>query len=160
MRLAVLAAVALVALTGCPKEKRALSAARKSVEVAAQTVALIDREVADLYAPEAAQCLQAHETREGYQECMKRWDKTVLGVASMKQSLLLVEVALDAWEAGSPNGRDSLRDAAACFLESLVRLQTLLDDLGAETPALDSGIDYGRDLFGLHGVACPSGVTL
>lgn len=159
MRIAILCTVALLALSGCPKEKRALNAARKSVEVAAQTVRLVDKEVATLYAGAADSCLDASLTREIYDACIARWDKTVQGVASMKQSLLLVEVALDAWEAGSPNGRLDLRGAAACFLETLVRLQGLLDGLGANTPALNSGINYGTDLFGLDGVACPHMVT-
>lgn len=144
-------------LGGCPKEKRALDTARKAVEVAAQTVALVDSEVANLFAGASAEALAACETRACYDAKMRRWDKTVLAVVSMKNSLLLVENALDAWEAGSPNGHNNLLGAAACFTDSLLRLQALLADVGAETPALDQGLSFVDNLFGHGGFACPVG---
>jgi hypothetical protein len=159
MRLAILCSLALVLLAGCPREKRALNAARKAVEVAAQTVALVDAEHAAMYLEASSAALELCPDRACYDAHMKRWNKTVLAVSSMKQSLLTVEVALDAWEAGSVNGALNLRGAAACFLETLVRLQDLLTDLGADAPSLNHGISYGSDLFGLGGTACPAGAT-
>ena len=160
MRLAILAALSLIVLSGCPREKRALEVSRKSVEVAAQSVALVDAEVASLYETAAAAALEECADRACYDAEVARWNKTVLAVGTMKRSLLTVEVALDAWEAGSPNGRLALRDAAACFLETLFRLQGLLSELDVRSPGLDQGIGYGVDLFGLDGVACPAGVGL
>jgi hypothetical protein len=144
---------------GCPKEKRALNGARKAVEVAAETVLTVDKAVAVLYSEASAEALAACETRECYDAQLYHWNKTVVAVAMMKLNLLVVEASLDAWEAGSPNGRDNLRDAAACFLESLVRLEASLNVVGADVPALNNGISLGRDLFGLGGVACPAGAS-
>jgi len=152
----VLAACAVV-LAGCPKEKRALNAARKAVEVAASTVDLVDAEVSTMYTAAATECLESSDDRPAYETCVRRWNKTVLAVVSMKNSLLLVENSLDAWEAGSPNGRNNLLSAVACFSESLLRLQDILSDLGANTPALDQGLDYVDNLFGHSGFACPIG---
>lgn len=143
-------------LVGCPKEKRALNAARKAVEAAAQTLDLVDAEQANLYTEAAADALAACETRACYDAAMRRWDKTVLAVNSAKLSLLMVENALDAWEAGSPNGYNSLAGAAACFVESLLDLQRLLRDLDAPTPVLDQGLGYLETLFA-SGYACPVG---
>lgn len=154
MRIAILCALSLVLLAGCPKEKRALNAARKAVEIAAQTVDLVDSEVASLYAEAGTTALAACEDRTCYDSAMRRWDKTVRGVVAMKGSLLLVETSLDAWEAGSPNGRANLLSAAACFLEGLLQLQGLLDGLGVNAPALDHGLEYTEGLFGLNSVAC------
>ena len=123
-------------LVGCPKEKRAINAARKAVEVAAQTVDTVDAEHAALYTDAAATCLASHETSTGYRACVSKWDKTVLAVNSMKLSLLMVENSLDAWEAGSPNGFNNLIGAAACFTDSLLNLQGLLREVGAATPYL------------------------
>lgn len=161
LRTLIACAALLVLATGCPKEKRALNASRKAVEVAAQTVDLVDSEFSSLYSGAAPLALEQCETRACYDDKMAKWNKGVLAVASMKQSLLAVEVALDAWEAGSPNGRADLGGAAACFLETLIRLQGLLTDLGVKSPGLDRGIGYGIDLFGFDsGIECPGGVTL
>jgi hypothetical protein len=160
VRTLIACAALLLLVAGCPKEKRALHAARKSVEVAAQTVALVDSEFSSLYAGSAPEALELCETRECYEERMAKWNRGVVAVASMKQSLLVVEVTLDAWEAGSPNGQLDLRGAAACFLETLIRLQVLLSDLGVNSPGLDRGIGYGLDLFGIEGTACPEGSML
>lgn len=160
MRLALIVLLALsTLLAGCPREKRALNAARKAVEAAAQTVDLVDAEHASLYEAAAEACLEASSTRPEYDACIYKWDKTVLAVSSMKLSLLLVENALDTWEAGSPNGHNNLLSAAGCFTESLLRLQDLLRELDAPTPVLDRGLDYISDIF-KGGLVCSNGVTL
>lgn len=144
-------------LVGCPKEKRALNGARKAVEVAAQTVDLVDAEVAVLYTDASDTAIAECDTLACYDSEMRRWSKTVLAVSSMKTSLLLVENALDAWEVGSPNGHNNLLGAAACFAESLVQLHALLTDLDVKAPALDHGLDYIDNIFGSSGFACPIG---
>jgi hypothetical protein len=155
-RLLVILLACSVFLVGCPKEKRALNAARKAVEVAAQTVALVDTETANLYRDAANVCLEASSTSPEYVACMVKWDKMVLSVGAMKNSLLLVEHSLDAWEAGSPNGENNLLGAAGCFHESLLRLQAILRDLGVDAPHLDFGLTYISGLF-KGGLTCPIG---
>ena len=157
LRLLTLSLIALT-LVGCPKEKRALNAARKAVEVAAQTVDLVDAEVADLYGEASATALRECESRMCYDAALFRWNKTILAVNSMHRSLLLIETSLDAWEAGSPNGHNNLLGAAACFADSLATLSLLLDELDVNAPALDHGLDYVDNLFGTSGFACPVGV--
>lgn len=159
MKVTLFAALAVTVLvaSGCPREKRALNAARKAVEVAAQTVDLVDAEVADLYGEASAAALGACETRACYDAALRRWDKTVLAVNSMHRSLLLIETSLDAWEAGSPNGHNNLLGAAACFADSLATLSLLLDELDVQAPALDHGLDYVDNLFGTTGFLCPVG---
>ena len=147
-------------LVGCPKEKRALDTARKAVEITAQTVDLIDSEVSMLYTEAALLVLSNCSESACYELQMRRWNKTVLAVASMRTSILFIETSLDAWEAGSPNGRNSLLGAAACFIESMFELQILLRGLDANAPALDQGLDYVGDLFGTGAVSCPIGAGL
>jgi hypothetical protein len=139
-----------VFLVGCPKEKRALNYARKAVEASALTVDLVDSEVADLYAGAATEALAACDDRACYSAAMRKWDKTVLAVNSMKRSLLIVEGSLDAWEAGSPNGQNNLLNAAGCFLGSMVELHIMLNDLGAKAPALDQGLTFVNNIFGAN----------
>ena len=158
MKLQIIAlALVALALVGCPRETRALNAARKAVEVAAQTVDLVDAEVAALYRVEADAALEACETRTCYRDKLRRWDKTVVAVVAMKHSLLLVEHSLDTWEAGSPNGQNNLLGAAACFAQALVDLQSLLTELDVNAPALDHGLDYIDNLFGSGSFACTIG---
>ena len=90
---------------------------------------------------------------------MRRWDKTVAAVVTMKHSLLTVENSLDAWEAGSPNGQNNLLGAAACFADALVNLHALLTELDVNAPSLTHGLDYIDNLFGASGLACPIGAT-
>jgi hypothetical protein len=155
-RLLVTLLVCSLFLVGCPKEKRALNAARKAVEVAAQTVDLVDTETANLYRVAATECLEASSTQKEYSACMVKWDKMVPAVGAMKNSLLLVEHALDAWEAGSPNGENNLLGAAGCLHESLLRLQGILRELGVDAPHLDFGLTYIAGLF-KGGLTCPIG---
>ena len=158
MRLVLVALLALsVFMVGCPKERRALDVARKAVEATAQTVDLIDAEAAALYTAAAGEALAACDTRPCYASAMRKWNKTVLAVNSMKLSLLVVENALDAWAAGSPNGQNNLLGAAACFFDSMVDLHILLAELDAPAPVLEQGLDYVRNLFGTSGYACPVG---
>lgn len=152
-------ALGLLVLSGCPREKRALDASRKAVEAAAELVHLVDVEVALEYKLVAEATLAECDTSSCYDEKMGKWNKTVFAVAQMKSSLHVVELALDSWEAGSPNGRDNLRSAAACFLDTLTQLQVLLSDVGAKTSTLTHGLSFARDLFDLEGGACPVGVT-
>lgn len=155
MRFALICTLALsVLLVGCPKEKRAQNHARKAVEAAALTVDLVDAEVADLYQDAAASALVACDERPCYDAAMRRWDKTVLAVNSMKRSLLIVEGALDAWQSGSPNGQANLLGSAGCFLGTMVELHVLLVDLGARAPALEQGLSFVDNLFGGN-LACP-----
>lgn len=158
LRITILALMALV-LVGCPREKRALEASRKAVEVAAMTVDLVDQQVASLFLEASSAALEACETRTCYRDLMRKWDKAVIAVVGMKSSLHLVETSLDAWEAGSPIGQSSLLGAAACFLDSLSLLQDLLSDLDVSAPALNHGLDYVDALFGLSGTACPQGAS-
>ncbi len=158
MKALILILMGSILLVGCPREKRALNGARKAVEIAAQTVDLVDSEVAILYTEAAVDAIVDCVDSECYSSKMRRWDKTVLAVVTMKTSLLLVENTLDVWEAGSPNGRNSLLGAAACFIESMVKLQTLLAGLDVKAPALDSGLNYTDELFGTGGIVCPIGV--
>jgi hypothetical protein len=145
-------------LMGCPKEKRALNVARKAVEASAMTVDLIDAEASDLYTEAAASALASCETRVCYDSSMRKWNKTVLAVSSMKRSLLIVEGSLDAWEAGSPNGQNNLLNAAGCFLGSMVELHLLLNDVGARAPALEQGLSFVYNLFGAS-LSCNVGTT-
>lgn len=157
--LLIILSLCALTLAGCPKERRALNGARKAVEVAAQTVDLIDAEVASLYADAATTALAACETRACYDSALRRWNKTVQAVNSMKFSLLSVENALDAWEAGSPNGHNNLLEAVACFAESLASLSALLTELDVHAPSLDRGLGYIDNLFGSGGLACAVGDT-
>jgi len=157
--LQILALSFLVLAAGCPKEKRALNIARKSVEISAQTVQLADLQVSFLYQDAAETCLASWDTRASYDACIAKWDKTVLAVNAMKISLLSLETALDAWEAGSPNGRDNLLGAAACFVETMVNVQSLLAVLGTDVPAINQGLATVSGMFGEGGIACPQGVT-
>lgn len=149
----------LVLAAGCPKEKRALNIARKSVEISAQTVLLADLEVSFLYTDAAASALDNCTDRACYDGVMRRWDKTVVAVNSMKVSLLSLETALDAWEAGSPNGQDNLLGAAACFVKTMVNVQVLLAELGTDVPSINQGLATVSGLFGEGGIACPVGGT-
>jgi hypothetical protein len=158
-KLFLFAALAVAVLvSGCPKEKRALNGARKAVEIAAQTVDLVDAEVASLYTTASDHLFRYCETQVCYDSGMRRWNKTVVAVNSMKFSLLSVENSLDAWEAGSPNGQNNLLGAVACFAESLVNLSALLDELDVKASALDNGLDYINNLFG-SSLACTVGDT-
>jgi len=150
-------AACVIAASGCPRETRALNAARKAVEVAAMTVDLVDAEVATLYRTEADAALVACETRTCYRNKLRRWDKTVAAVVTMKHSLLIVENSLDTWEAGSPNGQNNLLGAAACFAQALAELQALLTELDVRAPALDHGLEYIDNLFGTGSFACTVG---
>lgn len=145
-----LALVFSVLLVGCPKEKRALNYARKAVEASAMTVDLVDSEVADLYADAAADALAACDDRACYDAALRKWNKTVLAVNSMKRSLHIVEGALDAWAAGSPSGQANMLNAAGCFLGSMVELHIMLVDLGAKAPALEQGLNFVNNIFGAN----------
>lgn len=160
MRLLQISALALLVLAaGCPKEKKALNIARKSVEIAAHTVLLVDLEVSLLYEDARTAALAECAERVCYADKMVRWDKTVLAVDSMKLSLLTLDTALDAWEAGSPNGRDNLLGAAACFVETMVNVQSLLAVLGTDVPIINQGLATVSGMFGSSGIACPTGGT-
>lgn len=161
MRVAVLAALALVMLSGCPKERRALNAARKAVELSAETVAVVDVEVAAVYTATAeaalAECENAVDGRACYAAATRGASRAVQAVKSAKLSLLAIQSALDAWEAGSPNGRANFREAAGCFLHTLIGLDVLLGDLGINLPNLTTTITVGLDLLGFDESAavCP-----
>lgn len=152
-------ALCMLTLAGCPREKRALEASRRAVEVTAQLVAIVDTEVSTGYTAAANDALVDCSTSDCYRGKMAKWDKTVVAVTTMKSSLLLVETSLDAWEAGSPNGKRNLLDAAACFVDTLVHLQSLLADVGARTATLTHAVAYADALFGLDGSTCPAGAT-
>lgn len=157
MKRLVIMALSLLVLTGCPREKRAMEVSRKAVEVTAQLVQVVDQQVAGDYALAAAAALEACDTSTCYAGKMNKWNKAIQAVASMKTSLLIVEGSLDAWAAGSPNGAQNMRDAAACFLSTLGQLQRLLSDVGARTSTLAHVLAVGQSLFGLTSDACPAG---
>ena len=144
----------MVLISGCEREKKAIKTARKALEVAAQTVQLVDEQTADLYTEASLSALEACGTRVCYETEMARWDKMVKASVAMKRSLLTVEIALDAWEAGSPNGSADIRRAAGCFIGAMLELESLIQGLGAEVQGLGIGIQHGKDLFGLTGEEC------
>ena len=148
MRIAILCALSLVLLAGCPKERRALDASRKAVELSAETLAVVDAEYGRVYAEKAAVALEQCETRGCYRDRMRGLDKGVRAVDTAKLSLLAIQSSLDAWEAGSPNGQTNFRRAAGCFLHTLVGLQHLLVELGVNMPNLETTIQIGIDMLG------------
>lgn len=141
-------------LSGCPKEKRALEVSRKTVELTAQVVVTVDREVATLYAEAAQEALAACETRLCYNGKMENWDKTAKAVAGAQASLKALDTALDVWESGSPNGQQNFLRAAGCLFDTLLHVSSLLDVVGVDVPNLGIAIDLGRNLLGSTGITC------
>lgn len=146
----------LVFAVGCPKEKRAIEAAQKAVELSAETVDVLDVEFNKFQMEAGEQALEECPDSECFYKRMEPYQKGTTVIASMKLSLLTLDSTLEAWEAGSPNGRSNFREAAACFLYTLMRLDQLLEGVGVDLPNLQYAIDTGVDLLGFEdGFTCP-----
>lgn len=107
------------------------SAVRQTVEAAAVSHVAIDAETALLASQAGERCLDASDSWTEYDACMHVWYDAEIALRAARASLLSLERAADAWEAG---GEEEWASLAACVAESLERLMSALADAGVDVP--------------------------
>lgn len=127
MRASTIAAMALftAACGGAP------SPVRTALDVSATSLAETDAAVAGYVARTAQDCLDGSESMDGYYECTRTARDLVAALDVTRASLLSLESAADAWDAG---GEAEWADLAACAARALMRLGRALAAAGLDAP--------------------------
>jgi len=127
MRHLVLLAVALlmVVSTGC--RPRDIREARHVVAASAQSLQLVDLQLAEEYKDAADVCLHGSQSRAQYDKCIDDWDYASELLSRTRLQLFQVQYSIDLWEATGK--ADQFKREACVYLEKAAELQTLLDTL-------------------------------
>ena len=130
---AALSAAALLALalylSGCGGAPRA---ARAALDGTARVLAQTDIIVAHEYTLAAAEALAEAESLEVYRQAMQPWDGVERGLRAAMVSLLTMEVALDAWDAGDEG--EQWLSVVPCAVRAFAHLAELLTIAGVRVP--------------------------
>jgi hypothetical protein len=110
----------------------AVQHAQSFVSVSSMAVVETDQVVAAEYALAAEQALAAASSMDDYRGRMERWDEVETALVAARASVLVLQRAVDAWDAG---GREGFAAAAPCVAGALLRVATLVEGLGVELPS-------------------------
>ena len=100
-----------------------------SINSIARNTRLVDLRFADEYAAAADECLDANETREGYDACMVQWQTAAHAVRILIASALALDVA---------DSRDHFEDMACRWYRALQMVQAVSP---TDMPSVVAGLE-------------------
>lgn len=95
----------------------------------ARNTRLVDQRFADEYSAAADDCLDANETRAGYDACMEKWETAAHSVRFLIATALALDIA---------DGRDQFEEAACRWYRALQMVEAVSP---TELPSVTAGLE-------------------